>query len=169
MQGFETKFCQCCSLPPKGLCKEQLYNDLTFYNYEQWANKNCPKGKQCDVLYHKGKKVILIELKALDKFIQNATKETLEEFRNKLCESLKDKFIDSKNNLYKMGKFKDCNFSHYIVAFSKRLVDYYGRYTTLDLPSLKYYLQNRFFFSTYVDGKTIAVVRECGTLRDYFS
>lgn len=174
MKGFKTKFCDCCSLSKKE-CRKNLYSSFLFYNYEKWANQNCPVGKKCDVLFVGSKGLILIELKALDYLTnldETLKKETDEKKRKKILnvfqEDLREKFANSKKNLLSLGLFPNKSFPYYLVAMSDQLIDYYGNYKDIDQYQLKYYLQNKFFFDHKIDDYTRAIVKECTQLEPYF-
>lgn len=174
MKGFKTKFCDCCSLSKKE-CRKNLYSSFLFYNYEKWANKNCPSGKKCDVLFEGSKDLILIELKALDYLTnldETLVKEPDEKKKKEILEAfvddMKEKFANSKRKLLSFGLFTNKSFPYYLVAMSDKLIDFYGHYKNIDQYQLKYYLQNKFFFDCQIDDYTRAIVKECTQLEPYF-
>lgn len=175
MRGFETQFCDCCSLSKKKCSRKNLYSPFLFYNYEKWANKNCPSGKKCDVLFEGSRGLIFIELKALD-YLMNIDeawrKETDENKRKGILaafeDNLKEKFRNSKKNLLSLGMFPNKSFLYYLVAISYNLIDYYGKYKDIDRYQLKYYLRNKFSFNENNIDSTCCIVEECTQLESYF-
>lgn len=176
MKDFATQFCDCCSLAQKDSCpNKNLYPSFPFYNYEAWANKNCPAGKKCDVLFIGSKGLILIELKALDHLMnieEDWIEATDEKEKRKIFDgfegNLKKKFFNSKKNLLERGMFVDRPFPYYLVAISDKLIDYSDKYKEFDKYQLKYYLRNKFFFDHEIDDHTHAIVEECTKLERYF-
>lgn len=175
MKGFETKFCDCCSLSKTKCSRKNLYSSFLFYNYEAWADINCPLVKKCDVLFVGSKDLILIELKALDyltnldeTLIKEPDDKKKEEILKAFVNDLKEKFTNSKRQLLSFGLFTNKSFPYYLIAMSDKLIDFYGHYKNIDQYQLKYYLQNKFFFNYQIDDYTRAIVRECTQLESYF-
>lgn len=129
--------------------------------------------KRCDVLYHQNHKIVFIELKALNWFLEKKPKpQELKKDIATLRNALKQKFLNSICNWYNYDSESEKHSTLCIVAFSKDVIRLpkLENYNTI---WLKNYLQQRFFpFANFLDynGKKIPIlIRQCDKLEQFFA
>lgn len=173
-----TNFCPCCSLyklKDEHHCDGRLYLAVPFLNFEKFMSNQyrTNPNKRCDVLYHQNHKIVFIELKALNWFLEKKPKpQELKKDIATLRNALKQKFLNSICNWYNYDSESEKHSTLCIVAFSKDVIRLpkLENYNTI---WLKNYLQQRFFpFANFLDynGKKIPIlIRQCDKLEQFFA